>query len=277
MELVLDNISCKKIKNQTFRFFDAKITSVIGGVGSGKTILADLIATLRKPESGSFIIGNQVINLNDDNVNYNNLRFDIGIVLQNFDLQLFQDTVYDRIFFELEQYNYKNNKKHIIDALKLVGLKEDFLNRKLSTLSNGEKFLVSLAATLAHNPKILVLDDPTCFIDDKLQEKLIHLLKRMKTKFNRTIIILSNDVDFIHSISDYVYVLDNGKIINQGNKYDVFTSDKLDKINIGTPDIIKFGKLVRQKLNIDITYRDDVNDLIKDIYFYVEQKNRGSI
>lgn len=277
MELVLDNISCKKIKNQTFCFFDAKITSVIGGMGSGKTIIAEILSTLRKPESGSFIINNQVIDLNGDNINYNNLRFDIGLVMQNLDLQLFQDTVYDRIFFELEQYNYKNNKKHIVDALKLVGLKETFLSHKLSTLSNGEKFLVSLAATLAHNPKVLILDDPTCFLDDKSQENLVHLLKRMKNKFHKTIIILSNDVDFIHSISDYVYVLDNGKIVNHGNKYDVFTSDKLDKLNIETPDIIKFEKLVRQKLNIDITYRDDVNDLIKDIYFYVEQKNRGSI
>ena len=119
------------------------------------------------------------------------------------------------------RYNLENYSQRVEFAkemkVEIDRLKEDFLNRKLSTLSNGEKFLVSLAATLAHNPKILILDDPTCFLDFKLQEKLVHLLKRMKNKLHKTIIILSNDVDFIHSISDYVYVLDEGKIIQKGS------------------------------------------------------------
>ena len=78
-------------------------------------------------------------------------------------------------------------------------------------------------------------------------------------------------MEFIHKVCDDIYVLNQGKIVLYGNKFDVFSKQKLlKKINVDVPNIISFENLVLQKKNIQIGYRDEINDLIKDVYRYVK-------
>lgn len=275
MEITLNNVTVGPFKNLNICFFDNKITTIIGPNGSGKSILAEVISTFRKPNEGKFIIDKQVIDLKRDYINYNQLRFNIGIVMQNCENQFFQDNVRDHIAFQLKIYNYKNSKKRIVDSLKLVGLSEEYLDRKIKTLSDSERFEVVLASILSINPKVIILDDPTCFLDEKHKENLIKLLKLMKIKYNKTIIIFSNDSDFILRVTDYMYLINNGKVLLHGDKYEVFLDPKTKKSNVTIPKIIEFQKKFQAKSKISMAYRDNVNDLIKDLYYYIEKKNRG--
>lgn len=275
MEITLNNVTVGPFKNLNICFFDNKITTIIGPTGSGKSILAEVISTFRKPNEGKFIIDKQVIDLKRDYINYNQLRFNIGIVMQNCENQFFQDNVRDHIAFQLKIYNYKNSKKRIVDSLKLVGLSEEYLDRKIKTLSDSERFEVVLASILSINPKVIILDDPTCFLDEKHKENLIKLLKLMKIKYNKTIIIFSNDSDFILRVTDYMYLINNGKVLLHGDKYEVFLDSKTKKSNVTIPKIIEFQKKFQAKSKISMAYRDNVNDLIKDLYYYIEKKNRG--
>ena len=275
MEITLNNVTVGPFKNLNMCLFDNKITTIIGPNGSGKSTLAEVISTLRKPNEGKFIIDKQVIDLKRDDINYNQLRFNIGIVMQNCENQFFQDNVRDHIAFQLKIYNYKNSKKRIVDSLKLVGLSEEYLDRKIKTLSDSERFEIMLASILSINPKVIILDDPTCFLDEKHKENLIKLLKLMKIKYNKTIIIFSNDSDFILRVTDYMYLINNGKILLHGDKYEVFFDSKTKKNNVTIPKIIEFQKKFQAKSKISMAYRDNVNDLIKDLYYYIEKKNRG--
>ena len=100
---------------------------------------------------------------------------------------------------------------------------------------------------------------------------MIYLLKKLKNKYHKLIIIVSQDMEFIHKVCDDIYVLNQGKIVLYGNKFDVFSKQKLlKKINVDVPNIISFENLVLQKKNIQIGYRDEINDLIKDVYRYVK-------
>jgi len=75
----------------------------------------------------------------------------------------------------------------------------------------------------------------------------------------------------LHKICDYIYVIDDGEIIIEGNKYDVFKNyDELKKRKIAIPRIIQFSELVKEKKQINMGYRDEINDLLKDIYRYVK-------
>lgn len=275
MEIVLSDISVGNFKKLNMCIFDAKVTAIIGDNASGKSIIGEVLSTLRKPDNGKFIIDKNVLDLKRQDVDYNRLRFDIGYVVQNTDITFFERTVEEHMVYQLSIYNYKKSKKRIIDSLKMVGLDSSFINRKIKTLSDSERFMVALATTLSINPKVLVLDDPTCFLDESKKDNLYKLIKFMKLKYNKTIVILSNDTEFILRVADYIYVINNNKILIHGNKYDVLTSNKLDSTNISIPDIIKFQKIFVNKTKIKLEYRDNVNDLIKDIYYYVEKKSGG--
>lgn len=277
MEIILSDVSKGPIKNINMCAFNGKITAVVGNCNSGKTTLAKILSTLIKPDKGSYIINNKVINFDNPNLNYNKLRFDIGFVMQDIKSQIFEDTVYNQILYQLKIYNYKPTKKHIIDSLKMVGLNSSYIDRKISTLSDSERFKVMLSSALSINPKVLILDDPTCFLDKKEKDNLIKLLRIMKVRYKKTIVILTTDVNFILKVSDYVYVLDNYKLITHGDKYEVFKDKKIDKLGISIPDIMDFSYKFSKYTKTPMVKRDNTNDLIKDIYYYVEKKNRGKI
>ena len=242
MEIMLNNIKIGPFKNLNLCIFHNKINVIIGTNGSGKSILAELIATTRKPKEGIYIIDGNKIDLNSNHVNFKQLRFDIGIVMQNLRTQFFEETVEEHIFYQLKVYNYKKSEKRIIDSLKMVGLSDSYLKRRIKTLSDTERFKVMLATVLSINPDVIVLDDSSCFLDKNETDKLVKLLKIMKIKYNKTIVI-------------------NNKVLND--------------IDIHIPEIIEFQNKFSKKTKLSINYRDNVNDLIKDVYFNIEKRNRG--
>lgn len=275
MEIILNNIDVGPFKNLNLCVFDNKITAIIGSNGSGKSILAEMIATTRKPEKGLYIIDGNKIDLNSKNVNFNQLRFDVGIVMQNLRTQFFEGTVEEHILYQLKVYNYKKCEKRVLDSLKMVDLSYEYLKRKIKTLSDTEIFKVMLATVLSINPDVIVLDDPSCFLDKNEIDKLIKLLKIMKIKYNKTIVITSINAYFVLKLADYIYVIDNGKIVMHGEKYEVFNNKKLKDIDIHIPEIIEFQNKFLKTIKSSINYRDNVNDLIKDIYFNIEKRSRG--
>ncbi|MEG0826697.1 MAG: energy-coupling factor ABC transporter ATP-binding protein [Bacilli bacterium] len=162
-------------------------------------------------------------------------------------------------------------KKLISDTLKMVDLDESLLQRDPFTLSSGEKRKLAIASILIYNPKIILMDEPTIGLDYKSRENLIKIIRNLKTEYKKTIIIVSNDVDLIHKISDYIYILKEGNLLLSGNKYDVFKNTKLlRENNINIPKLIEFSDYVLINKRIKIGYRDEINDLIKDIYRYAK-------
>ena len=177
-------------------------------------------------------------------------------------------TVKKELSYAFEQSNHRNPNK-IVDSLKIVGLDNTYLNKKISDLSSSELYLIRLASILLINPKILILESPNIYLDYKHYLNFLKIIRTIKRRYNKTIIIFSNDSDFIHSIADYIFVINEKGILEQGNKYEIFTNEKLlKKCQISMPKIILFEKKVFNKIGINIGYRDNINDLIKDIYTY---------
>ena len=145
----------------------------------------------------------------------------------------------------------------------MVGLDESYLERNPMELSNGEMRKVAIASVLVFNPKVLIFDEPTIGLDSVSKDSFIKMLKRLKKKFNKTIIIVTHDMDFIHRLADYLFVLQNGKIVLEGNKYDVFKQEDIEKYGIVRPIVMEFAYQVEKQKGVKLGYRDDVNDLIK--------------
>ena len=271
MEIKFDkvNFTYKKInycehevlKNINIKLKAGKINAIVGKSGSGKTTLLELITGILKPTTGKVLIDEKEI----DNLNN---AFDIGYVSQD-NNQFLQKTVKEELEMLLKLYNYKlkEKKKRINDSLIMVGLNEKYLNLNINNLSSGEKKKLALASALILNPSILIIDEPVIGLDRKTKEELKKIFRILKTRYNKTIIFVSNNLDFVLEVADYVYVLYDKEIVLKGKKIDVLSKkDILKKYGIIGPNITSFENLVLTKKQIKIGYRYEINDLIKDIY-----------
>lgn len=220
----------KKVFNNLNMIFESgKITAIIGESGSGKSTLLELLIGNLEPTKGKIIKPDLVM----------------GLVHKN-----------NELIFNSVKRELKINGKDF-SVLKKIGLNEKILTKKTNQLSYSEKKLVMLASVLISNPKILLLDEISLGLDRLKQEKIISLLRNLKK--DRIIIVTSRDVNFINQIADYVYILENKKIVLKGNKNDVFKNYRIK------PDIVSFIELVNKEKRI-LEDRDNTKDLMKDIY-----------
>ena len=133
--------------------------------------------------------------------------------------------------------------------------------------SNYDLIKLNIWNDIYINKNEIVLTEPSLILDYNEQLELIKLLKNLKVKFNIQIKIISNDTDFLISLVDYVFIKNRGIIVAQGNKFEILGNESLLLENrIKVPKIIDFKNYVYKKAGIKLTNRDNVNDLIKDIY-----------
>ena len=148
----------------------------------------------------------------------------------------------------------------------MVGLDESYLSRSPFSLNNGEKRLVAIASVLISNPKLLIMDEPTIGLDNNSKKRLMKLLRKLKTRYSKTIIIVTHDVDMLYEIVDNVVVLNEGVVVKEGSKIDVFANvELLDNNNTPVPSVIRFEKMIYDKTGIDLGYLKDMNSLVRKI------------
>lgn len=260
----LDNITTEIKENQ--------INGIIGPSGSGKSTMIELINGLKLPTSGTVYVSKHKLRNNVRIINANNLRFDIGIVFQNPEEQFFLKTVKKEIEFGMKYFGYKTDKidERVKNAIKMVGLDEEILIKNPFMLSGGEKRKVAIASVLAFNPKVIIFDEPTNGLDTTSKDSLVKLIKMLKEKYNKTIIVVSHDVDTLYRFVDNVIILSNGKLIAEGNKYDVFKRiEYLNDNGVKVPQIVRFIHKMEEKIGKKVNDVDNVIDLIKEINKYV--------
>ena len=118
--------------------------------------------------------------------------------------------------------------------------------------------------------QIIILENANLKLDTKSKQALIKELKRLKRN-NKIIIMTSYDTVFLLGVSDKILVVEKNKIIKEDNKFEILSNKKLlKKINLKIPDTLNFINEVKEIKNIKIGYRDNIDDLLKDIYRYAK-------
>lgn len=190
--------------------------TVLGGSGSGKSVLLKEITGLLKPDSGDVIIeGENIVPLDERDMV--NVRKKMGMLFQG--AALFDSlTVEENIAYPLrENANYPEDeiKEIVARNLELVGL-PDIEDKMPSDLSGGMKKRVGLARAMAMNPKILLYDEPTTGLDPPNITRINHLIRNMQEQFGITGVIITHDVQSAFEISDRIAFLYHGKIVFTG-------------------------------------------------------------
>lgn len=170
------------------------------------------------------------------------------------------------ILDDIEYMNKDYDRAELYSLLSEFDLKGDILNRKYSNISKSEYRKISIIIAVLQNNPILLLENPTIGLDIKSKKTLIKILKREKRK-NRIIIVVSNDSEFLFQTVNLIICKDKNKYLICDNKYSFFSSKRLLKqFDLEQPRIIEFYSLTRRKTKVRLLNRDNINDLIKEIY-----------
>ncbi|SET34928.1 D-methionine transport system ATP-binding protein [Oceanobacillus limi] len=218
-----DNITAVDRLNLDIK--DGEIFGVIGYSGAGKSTFVRLLNRLEEPSEGSIKIGDREITA----LNKRDLRLarqEIGMIFQHFNL-LWSRTVKDNIAFPLEIAGVpkEERERRVLELIQLVGL-AGRENAYPSQLSGGQKQRVGIARALANNPKVLLCDEATSALDPETTNAILDLLVDINKKLGLTIILITHEMHVIRKICNQVAVMENGKIVEQGEVLEVFLKPK---------------------------------------------------
>ncbi|MEG6571773.1 ABC transporter ATP-binding protein [[Clostridium] cellulosi] len=211
----LDNVSFsyqdkKALDKISFKIQSGEKVCILGANGCGKTTLLRILAGIAVPESGTFTaFGSKITKeyFENDRLSCEYHRR-IGFIFQDSDAQLFCSTVKDEIAFGPLQYGLSIDEvnRRVYDAASLLEI-ENLLDRAPFFLSGGEKKKTAVAAVLAINPEVLILDEPTDGLDPKSQRFLVDLLIKLN-KAGKTLITSTHNLDLVGELSDRCILFD---------------------------------------------------------------------
>ncbi len=238
----LNDINLQIDKNNEF-------ITILGHTGSGKSTLVQLMNALNLPTSGSVKVMDTVVE-KDNKPLLKPIRKSVGLVFQFPEYQLFEETVLKDVMFGPKNF-YKgkvDEKEMALKALKMVSLDESLYDRSPFNLSGGQMRRVAIAGILASNPDILVLDEPTVGLDPRGKTELMEMLVKIQKDTNKSIIMITHDMNVVARYAKRCIVLNNGKIVYDGPKNEMFENrDFLLEHNLDIPDITKLANSLKNK------------------------------
>ena len=252
--------SNSKFENFSIEIEEGSFTTIVGPNGSGKSTLVKMILGLVEA-NGLIKVNNRFVNVK----NIKTIRKQIGVVFDNPNSQFICDTVKEDIEFALANFGYKDAiiKKKIKVVTELLNI-EDILDCTPEELSGGQKQLVALAIAIAHDPKIIILDEALAMFDNTLKTKIIKILKKINEK-NVTIINVTHDCEDM-LIGTHVIIINNYKLMLNETTKKAFEKLKIFKDNrINLPFTVDLSSKLKYYEAVDKIYYD-YKRLVDDLW-----------
>ena len=244
------------VNNVNLEIEEGELVGIIGHTGSGKSTLIQHLNGLIKPTSGKVIIDGQDIWSKD--VKLRDVRFNVGLVFQYPEYQIFEETVYKDIAFGPKNMGLddKEIERRIYEMTDLLGLGRDNLKKSPFELSGGQKRRVAIAGVMAMQPKVLILDEPTAGLDPKGRDIILEQIKEYHRKTQSTVLLVSHSMEDVAKFATKILVMDHAEVFCYDTPPKVFMqADELTKIGLSVPQVTKVFLALREK-GIDI--RSDV-------------------
>ena len=236
-----------------FCAYPGEYLGIIGHTGSGKSTLIQHLNALLKPTSGQVLFQN--IDIWSDPKVTKRTRFQVGLVFQYPEYQLFEETVYKDISFGPKNMGLEDKEidRRVRAAAYFVGLRDDQLEKSPFELSGGQKRRVAIAGVIAMEPKVLILDEPTAGLDPEGVDAILGNIREYHDHHNATIILVSHSMEEVARSVDRLVAVNDGKIPFQGPPREVFRhGDELEKMGLGVPQLTRvFHRLRAMGVDID--------------------------
>ncbi|MCS7205484.1 MAG: ABC transporter ATP-binding protein [Leptospiraceae bacterium] len=269
------------LKGVNFLVPEGKFVSLLGPNGAGKTTLLEILEGLQTPTEGNVkILGRE---WNPKNERF--LKSMIGITLQE---TRFPDKQTVREILTLFASIHQVKKERIDEVLYLLGLEEK-QHTLIEHLSGGQKQRLSLAIAILHQPKILFLDEPTVGLDPEARKNIWNILIQLKNQSKSSIVLTTHYMEEAEVLSDYLYLINQGKIIVEGTLSEIYSSyQQFTSLVFQVSDFSFESKLLRylekeiqiihhfmdkqhDKIHFIIKNEKDVLPLIKNLFSFFQK------
>ena len=229
-----------------------EFVGVIGHTGSGKSTLIQHFNGLLKPTKGNIYIDGE--KLWEDKGKLRDIRFKVGLVFQYPEYQLFEETVYKDIAFGPKNMGLSDDEidRRIKETARLVGLKEEIMDKSPFELSGGQKRRVAIAGVMAMEPEVLILDEPTAGLDPKGRDKILGQIKEYHKEKGNTVLLVSHSMEDVAKNASKILVMNKSRLYMYDTPQNVFSkSSELSAMGLSVPQVTRvFDRL--KAMGVDI-------------------------
>ncbi|MGV0429081.1 methionine ABC transporter ATP-binding protein [Corynebacterium tuberculostearicum] len=200
-----------------------EIVGIIGYSGAGKSTLVRMINGLDTPSSGELLLDEtNIVGMSERKLR--GIRRNIGMIFQQFNL-MSSRTAAGNIEYplQLQGVGKQERAQRVQELLDFVGLGDKGKSYP-EQLSGGQKQRVGIARALATNPSLLLADEATSALDPTTTQEVLDLLRRVNKEFGITIVVITHEMEVVRSIANKVAVMENGRVVEQGSVYEVFSN-----------------------------------------------------
>lgn len=236
----------KALDDIDLTIYRGEYLGIIGRTGSGKSTLIQHLNGLMQPTSGQVLFEGQ--DIWSSKALTHSIRFQVGLVFQYPEYQLFEETVYKDISFGPRNMKLDEEEidRRVRQAAAFAGLSDDILIRSPFELSGGQKRRVAIAGVIAMEPKVLILDEPTAGLDPAGSASILANIDAYRLANNATVIIVSHSMEDVARITDRLVVVSQGKLPFVGPPREVFShSEALHELGLSVPAVNRVFSRIR--------------------------------
>ena len=238
----------KAIDNVELQVMPGEFLGIIGHTGSGKSTLIQHHNGLLRPTDGQILLDGEDIWAKPKEIR--KVRFQVGLVFQYPEYQLFEETVYKDIAFGPKNMGLQGEEidRRVRQAAVFAGLDEDILERSPFELSGGQKRRVAIAGVIAMEPKVLILDEPTAGLDPRGREAILAQLRAYHEQKGSTIILVSHSMEEIARNVDRIVVMSHAHKLMDGTPEEVFSrAEELLQVGLDVPQVTKVAMELQKR------------------------------
>ena len=238
----------KAIDNVDLEVMPGEFLGIIGHTGSGKSTLIQHLNGLLRPTDGQILLDGTDIWERPKEIR--KVRFQVGLVFQYPEYQLFEETVYKDISFGPKNMGLEGEEIdcRVRRAAAVAGIDEEMLEKSPFELSGGQKRRVAIAGVIAMEPKVLILDEPTAGLDPRGREAILAQLRSYHKQKGNTVILVSHSMEEIARNVDRIVVMSHSHKLMDGTPEEVFSrADELLQVGLDVPQVTKVAMELQKR------------------------------
>lgn len=291
MSIIVDHVShvygadtalaVSALKDVSLVIPDGQFIGLIGHTGSGKSTLVQHLNGLMKATDGNIYFNGE--DIDSDHFDKKMLRSKVGLVFQYPEHQLFETDVFSDVCFGPKNLGLSQKEVQLraYEALKQVGLEDEYFYQSPFDLSGGQKRRVAIAGVLAMKPEVLILDEPTAGLDPKGRDEILDQIAKLQKETGITVILVSHSMEDVAKYVDRIIVMNKGCIMYNDEPKEVFRHYmELEQIGLAAPQVTYIMKNLQNhgiSVSDDVTTIDEAKEEIKNYFATLAQSKHHGI